>query len=426
MDEFNPVLQKFILLLNGFDSLNADENSIDLELCFDDGLDINIHAAASEGSFVGCEESSSNAFRAGKMLKTFFDEEDSDHEIFNLPLKRFLLEKLYWRRFDSISLRKDLSKLTIEEKNLLVEFVKNYLKPGGILFVNYDSNPGYKPERLDFHRPLFFHETADIFSALDFACSIDPIDLFDNLNLNDDARNFLEPIKQPIFREQMKDFFTMRAHRRDIFIRGAVRLNPVETMQRIRQTKFILLTTKKDIPTEFQTPLGVAKFSEEVVNRLIEFLASEQFEPKTFEQISTATNDPNPLQLLSIMIRMNVIAPCTESNGRIRKKCSQLNEYLCSRSEFDNRLRFLASPITGGKIPVNQLEMMIMKLMKIGHNDEDYIAEEFWKILERNGDRLIIEGNRLESKDENISKIREMVKEFFSDRILLLKSLQVI
>ncbi len=46
MDEFNPVLQKFILLLNGFDSLNADENSIDLELCFDDGLDINIHAAA--------------------------------------------------------------------------------------------------------------------------------------------------------------------------------------------------------------------------------------------------------------------------------------------------------------------------------------------------------------------------------------------
>ena len=47
MDEFNPVLQKFILLLNGFDSLNADENSIDLELCFDDGLDINIHAVSA-------------------------------------------------------------------------------------------------------------------------------------------------------------------------------------------------------------------------------------------------------------------------------------------------------------------------------------------------------------------------------------------
>lgn len=426
MDEFNPVLQKFILLLNGFDSLNSDENSIDLELCFDDGIDINIHAVTSEGYFVGCEENSSNAFRTNKMLQTFFDPDDYVTEFINEPLEKFLQRQYNYDRFDSISLRKDLSKLTIEETNLLVEFVKNYLKPGGILFVNYDSNPSYKPERFDFHKPLFLHETADIFREFDFACSIDPIDLFDNLNLNEDARNFLEPIKQPIFREQMKDFFTMRAHRRDIFIRGAVRLNPVETMQRIRQTKFILLTTKKDIPTEFQTPLGTAKFSKEVVNRLIEFLASEQFESKTFEQISTATNDPNPLQLLSIMIRMNVIAPCTESNGRIRKKCSQLNEYLCNRSEFDNQLRFLASPITGGKIPVNQLEMMIMKLMKIGHNDEDYIAEEFWKILERNGDRLIIEGNRLESKDENISKIREMVKEFFSDRIWLLKSLQII
>lgn len=440
--ELNPTLQQFILTLNGFDTLDFDEDSSHCEIEFGEGFSINIHAAASDGSFCGIDSNPSNIFRAEK---------------FSLDSTKFLDSMLDYDlpRFDSISIHENFSKLSLEDRTKILEFVRDFLKPGGIFFIRYDSMPGCTtkdvirsiiracPSRrvedvLEFIRnfiatepnflktnpafiPLFehyskqspeffeqeffsnswrgfyFEEICEILreSQLEFACSTDLLDTNENLTLTAEARDFLKTIEDPIAREQLKDFFLNRSFRRDLFVRGATRLTPEEWRDKIDSTRFILLTTE-EISNEFQTPIGIAKLDPEMLGKLVDFLREDQYRPKSFEEITKKLESKNLLQMLVTLIHREFVAPCHSFSSRVKKQCENLNAYLMKK-----RIRYLSSPITGGGIPCDALDINILDRMKIGRNDPSEIAREL----------------RIEE---------DVVQRFFSNRLPLLRELKIV
>ena len=69
-------------------------------------------------------------------------------------------------------------------------------------------------------------------ARLNFACSAVPLDGVDVVNLRADAQAFLQGIDHPLLREQARDYFVNQQFRKDLYVRGAVRLPAVEQRER--------------------------------------------------------------------------------------------------------------------------------------------------------------------------------------------------
>ena len=447
--DLNPTLQRFTLLLHGIDTLDFDEDSSHCEIEFGDGLSLNIHAAASEEFFVGTDSNPANAFRANKMRDQFSKEltwfrYDSIGNVSDIELTHY----------NSIAIHENFSRLTIEDQNRILNFVRKLLRPGGIFYINYDSFPGCSTKNIlrkivqacpirkvqnaiDFVRefietktnfwktmpafkPLFeyyskrpellereflskswrgfyFTEICEMLneSQLEFACPMDLLDTNQSLEFTIESRNFLQTIENPIAREELKDFFLNRTFRNDLFVRGKSRLTQDEFQRKIDSTRFILLTTE-NISNEFQTPIGIAKLDSEMLEKLIEFLRADQFQPKSFLEIKQNLGTKNLLQMIIALIHRGLAAPCQNFSPRVKKQCESLNSYLIQR-----RIRILASPITGGGISCEELDLKILDRMKFGRNDPVEIAQA-----------LEIE--------------EDIVRKFFNDRLPLFRALKIV
>jgi SAM-dependent methyltransferase len=130
---------KLALLARGIAHSVGNEPAY-LELGYGQGLSLNIHAAAMSGSYAGTDFNSAHAANAkrladssGKHVAIF---EDSFEELAartDLPL------------FDIIVLHGIWSWVSDASRAAILDLARNRLKPGGILYVSYNSIPGWSP-----------------------------------------------------------------------------------------------------------------------------------------------------------------------------------------------------------------------------------------------------------------------------------------
>ena len=136
--DLSPYFQKFCLLLNGIDTPHLDQNSTHCELGFGQGVSINIHAASQAGTFFGNDFNPAHAAHANHLAQKsqvnshFYD--DSFEELLNrsdLPM------------FDSISLHGIWSWISFHNQSIIMQFIRRYLKPGGMVYISYNCLTGW-------------------------------------------------------------------------------------------------------------------------------------------------------------------------------------------------------------------------------------------------------------------------------------------
>lgn len=276
---------------------------------------------------------------------------------------------------------------------------------------------------------MYFSEIVDILSEakLNFACSTELVEIYDNLNFSQQTIDFLKTIENPIAREQVKDYYLNRQFRKDLFMRGARRISRIEANSKIASTRFIVCSTKKP-EEEFRTPIGKIKLNLEVQEKIIDFLATEKFRPKSVEEIAHAINSQNPLQPLIILTYRGLIAPCQsdESIRRVKKRCDKLNAHICSRAEFDTNVSWLASPVTGGGFQFNKLELLSLNSIKHGIKSPREIAQNIWQVFLRTGERISTQEKRLETMEETLPQLEEIAKSTLESKLPLIRALQIV
>ena len=227
-------------------------------------------------------------------------------------------------QFDSISLHGIWSWISPENQNHIVEFVRKFLKPGGILYNSYNCYPGWSPaapmrelfvlydkyahqsnktfnrveealkftekiistpqgyfsrvpdvkqifERTKKHNHdylaheyfnrdwicMYFSEVAEIFQSakVEFACTASLIEQRNELILPQNCIEILKNIENPIMREQVKDYFLNRQFRKDLSVRGGIRLS-----QPARTNLILYLLTEALFPIKLncQTVLSIS------------------------------------------------------------------------------------------------------------------------------------------------------------------------
>lgn len=461
--DLSPNFQKFCLLLNGIDSPDFQENQTHCELGFGQGVSINIHATCNEAKFYGTDFNPAHAAHANQLAehsKTehyFYD--DSFEELLNrqdLPMfdsislhgiwswisyenqhiilkfiRKFLkpngivyisyncvtgwaanmpIRELFHSHF------KFNSKSTnpLQKVSEALSFSKDLLKQNPI-FAQRNPNAVQKVADLKQQNPNYliheylnqdwqcfsFQQIVRILDEikLSYAGSTDLSTHLDNINFSEQHQAFLNAIEHPIFKEQCRDYFANTQFRRDLFIRGKNNLTPLQVQERLRNTAFVLLTAKEQLPTNINGLLGTFNLIEEIYTPIGDKFAQENYRPLTIaelEQSFPQLNYAKILNALVILSHLGLAQPCQslEPKQETLQQCHRLNHYLLKQASFHQNYSVLISPLTGIGIPTEHFHQLFYRAHFIdglasasdfAQYVQDVISQLNWLVLDSDG-----------------------------------------
>ncbi len=135
--ETSPCMMDFILLLKSYEPPPRGQMRY-LELGYGQGLSANIHAAAVPGQFFGTDFNPAHAANAQALARVseapvrFFDDSFAE-----------LLENNDLPNFDYIALHGIWSWVTDETRTAIVDIIRRRLKVGGVVYMSYNTLPGW-------------------------------------------------------------------------------------------------------------------------------------------------------------------------------------------------------------------------------------------------------------------------------------------
>ena len=138
--DINPVFQRFCLLLRGFAAPDSDSHAAYCELGFGQGVSINHHAAAIPGQFVGTDFNPAHAAHAQSLAQA----SGSGARLYDDSFEQ-LLARDDLPQFDSISLHGIWTWVSRDNHQIIAEFARRHLKPGGMFYISYNCFPGWSP-----------------------------------------------------------------------------------------------------------------------------------------------------------------------------------------------------------------------------------------------------------------------------------------
>ena len=277
---------------------------------------------------------------------------------------------------------------------------------------------------------MYFSDVAELSqeAKLDFATVAVPIEGA-NFYRSQKAQAFINKIANPIVREQVQDYFMNRQFRKDLYVRGLRKLPTAESQEKILATRYVLLMPSAEVPMNIDTEVGVLKLSEKAYRPLIAYLEEDNFRPKDFVEYS-ARNKVSPVnivEMVRVLTLANRIMPCQNEAAvkLVKKSCDKLNAYICERAKFDESINFLASPLTGCGVNVNRFQQMFLVQHKSGVKTSDKLADAVWKILSRQGQKILFNGKALENPEDNIEHLKTLAERFLTHDLPIFKALLI-
>ena len=282
-------------------------------------------------------------------------------------------------------------------------------------------------------RQITFSDMARVLedAKLSFVGSAHLLDHVEAVNLSEAGQKLLSGIGHPILRQSVRDYLVNQQFRRDIFAKGSRRLSSLEQAEAFRRQPFVLLTPPGDIPMKVKGSLGEATLDEQFYRPLTESFADEGFAPKTLDQIvqrhPKLASAPlvNLVQAALVLTGAGRLHPAQQPSRQAQARSAALNRHLCERARSSDNLLFLASPVTGGGVPVNRQQQLFLLAAHKGKKTPSEQAKFVWDTLAAQGQRVIKEGKVLETPDENLAELSKQAEEFAERRAPILKALGV-
>ena len=491
--ELNPLRISLAFLQAG---LVAPEVGNACELGFGQGISANIHAAASVSQWSGTDFNPAQAVFAKELSHIsgsnaqFYDDAFADYcNRPDLP------------DFDYIGLHGIWSWISDDNRAIIVDFIRRKLKVGGVLYISYNTMPGWASlvplrnllaehsevlsangtgivprinnaiefaeqllevnpayaranlqiaERLKkikeqnrnylaheyFNRdwlPMSFSDMGQWLAPtkLSYACSAHYPDFIDGFNLTNEQQAFLKNIPDPGFKETVRDFIINQQFRRDYWVKGPRKLPILEQSESLRLIRLVLLTPRADITLTVNGSLGQVNLSETVYNPILDVLAN--YEIKTLGQIEQAIKPHNISfqQLVQAIIVMAGAARLSTAQddkaiAQSRKKTDKLNKHLFQKAISSGDIPYISSPVTGGGIALSRFQQLFLLSLLQGKKQPVEWAQFVWQILDNQGQKIVKDGNVLETAELNLAELESQAQVFAEKQLPLMKALQVV
>ena len=489
--ELSPVRARLAFLNAGY---VPPENGIHCELGYGQGMSANIHAAASGNTWYGTDFIPAQAAFAKSLATASGANAHLTDEAFADFCTRTDLPE-----FDSIGLHGIWSWINDENRAVIVDFIRRKLKVGGVLYISYNTQPGWAAmapmrdlltehsevmgvaglgivKRIDgslefadkllatnpaylkvnpvvaerfktmkaynrnylaheyFNRdwlPMPFSKMAQWLgpAKVGFACSAEYLGHIDAVNFTNEQQALLKEIPDAMFQQTVRDFMINQQFRKDYWVKGARKLNPLEQAEAFRAETVILITHRADVSLKVTGAIGEATMQEAVYNPILDALADHK--PKTLGQLEQALKDQN-ISLAHITQAVMVLAGTgslvTVQDEALSQKAKihtdKLNSFFMEKARGSTNITYLASPVTGGGITVNRFQLLFLLAMGQGKKLPAEWAEFTWQILAVQGQKIVKEGKSLETPEENLAELNLQATAFATKQLPIVKALQ--
>lgn len=490
--ELNPIKARLAFLNKG---LAAPQFNTACELGFGQGLSVSIHAAAGSSEWSGTDFNPSQAGFAQELVEA----SASGARLYDDAFAEFL-NRTDLPDFDYIGLHGIWSWISDENRHTVIEFIRRKLRTGGVLYISYNTLPGWAAfapmrhlmaehaatigseghgiisringalefsekllatspafalanpqvsERIknikeqnrqylaheyfnrDWH-PMHFATMAQWLepAKLQFACSASYLDHIDALNLSAEQQSFLKTIPDDMFRESTRDFMVNQQFRRDYWVKGARRLDGFEKVERIRAIRVMLVTAREDVSLKVSGALP-ASLNEDVYVPILDYLAD--YRPRTMEEIEQAMSArklsfAQILQAVMVLTGRGDLAEVQVESciSRARVHSDKLNAHIISKARGSHDISHLASPVTGAGVSVTRFQQLFLLAINQGKKSPPEWAAFAWMILAAQGQKVLKDGNVLETEDANMAELTAQAHEFLTKRLPVLKALQIL
>jgi len=201
-------------------------------------------------------------------------------------------------------------------------------------------------------------------ASLNFACSVHLSDVTGQVRERLAGAGFLDAALGVPLRETAADFILNRRFRRDVFVRGSLKLSAVQRQSALDEVKFTLMRPAADVSMFIATPYGQMPLDESKVRPLLDLLAAVP-QPVALAQLRAAPElagwpvDDLVLTLSRLVARRDVCPVFADDAACARDaQAHALNNAIANRSRHDNTIRYLASPVATSAVECNRYERL--------------------------------------------------------------------
>lgn len=183
------------------------------------------------------------------------------------------------------------------------------------------------------------------------------------------------------------------------------------------------------VSTRFSTEFGNVTLSEEFYRPLLEYLESKNFRAKDLREYAAQKNlDTRAIvEAITFLVNAKHVMPCQSDAAinLVKKSCERLNDYICGRANFDDKIHFLASPLTGCGVAVNRLQQIFLAQYKGGDKSAEKLSEAAWKIFVRQGKAFTLNGMLLKTPEENLEHLKNLAEMFLTSDLPRFRALLI-
>jgi SAM-dependent methyltransferase len=280
--------------------------------------------------------------------------------------------------------------------------------------------------------PMPFSKMAEWLASakVQFACSAHYLEHIDSINLTVEQQVLMQETPDAMFRQTVRDFMVNQQFRKDYWVKGARALTPLQRAEKLREQKIMLMLNRNDVSLTVTGSLGEAKMTESIYSPILDILADHK--AYTFGQIEQKVQDNNISfaqlnETILLLASTGVIASVQDDHviNKAKKTTEKLNFHIMNHARGSTDIAYLSSPVTGGGVMVNRFTQLFLLATHLGMRKPADWAEFVWEILVAQGQKIVKNGEPLNTKEENIAELLIQANTFAEKQLPIFKALQL-
>lgn len=280
-------------------------------------------------------------------------------------------------------------------------------------------------------KPLYFFEVAQHLAdaKLTFATSSIIGDEFVTQRFNDKQLQLIAEIKKPELRETVKDYFTNRVFRKDLFVRGTRKLSAREQKEILSKFRFTLVkASMADIKYEIDEASAKVTLEKDVFEPLMTEMDGQALTIEELLERPTVkgkiANFVDATDVLSLLIALGYVKPYLPIKDEASRRSSieKFNEAVLERSIYGAELKALASPLIGSGIEIDRIEQLFVLAYKRQIDPIEFVCE----VLKSGGQTITKDGQIIKTEAEVKVELQERWHKFKTDLLPVLAKWQIV
>jgi ubiquinone/menaquinone biosynthesis C-methylase UbiE len=282
-----------------------------------------------------------------------------------------------------------------------------------------EQNPNYLVHEY-LHDSWTVHWAGDVINEmqaeakLDFIGQANPAEAYPRFVLPDAVRQQVQEISDPSFQEELKDTWLNRQFRKDIYCRGALKVQGRQQIDLLLDTSVVsTLENMENLDFNFQLPIGQVNPNKELYQQFLNLVDKA---PRTIKEIREQMGiaPVQTIQLAMVLISVGWVHPVLPDNDPEPGK--KLNQILAKQSHYSNQYNFMAAPVIGSAKRAALTDFLILDAYMNGHAQQ--MSDFVWQSLSSRNLKLKKDDTTLQTQQENISQLQQDVVPRWEEKTL--------